>query len=324
MVTKEYSLGMVSELPEFAEMAKRICDRDNEYGAQMANLDFVTFCAMAGWDPQWICDGYNRLIEVRQAGNQIYYPLYTDEELAADPAVFERYMVRFPAKEKAPFIVVSAGGGYMGCAAMIEAYPTCVHFQDAGIHAFSLNYRCLQNAAAPNPIDDLAYAVSYIRAHAQELNVDPDRYAVCGFSAGGHLTACFGAESIGWKHYGLPKPELVVLGYPVVTMGEKSHESTRQFFLGANLGNQEMADLYSAEKQVTADYPPTYVWQCARDNAVPIENTQYLADALEASGVPHIYKTYDSDFHGWGGGDGTPAEGWVEQAAAFWKETARG
>ena len=320
MITKNDSLASVSRLPEFAEMATRIFDDSNPYAAQMGQQTFTDFCAFAGWDPQWICDGYNKLLEIRAAGGQIYYPLYTEEEAAENPAVEERYMVRFPAAEKAPFVVVSAGGGYLGCAAMIEAYPACVHSAEAGIHAFSLNYRCMQNALAPNPIEDLAYAVSYIRAHAEELNVDPDHYAVCGFSAGGHMTACFGAESIGWKKYGLPKPELVALGYPVVMMGEKSHESTKQMFLGADMNNPEMVERYSAEKQVTPDYPKTYVWQCERDSAVPIENTQMLAQALSENGVPHIYTTYDSDFHGWGAGDGTPSEGWVEKAVAFWKE----
>ncbi|CUN73168.1 Uncharacterised protein [[Eubacterium] contortum] len=50
----------------------------------------------------------------------------------------------------------------MGCASMIEAYPTCVHLNQLGYHAFALNYRCKEHAKAPNPLDDMAYALTYI------------------------------------------------------------------------------------------------------------------------------------------------------------------
>lgn len=123
-----------------------------------------------------------------------------------------------------------------------------MHLNQRGYHAFALNYRCGENAKAPNPLDDMANAVSYIMDHAEELHIDSNTYAVCGFSVGGHLTACFGTESVGWKHYGLPSPGAVFLAYPVITLGEKSHESTREMFLGKeNIENAGLIRQYSAE-----------------------------------------------------------------------------
>ena len=77
---------------------------------------------------------------------------------------------------------------------------------------------------------------------------------------------------------------------------------------------------YSVEVQVTDSYPPTYVWQCERDNTVPIENTQLLIQAFEQYHVPHVYRTFDSEWHGWGCGKGTLAEGWVKEAIHFWEK----
>lgn len=91
-------------------------------------------------------------------------------------------------------------------------------------------------------------------------------------------------------------------------------------FLGKeNFDNKQMIRQYSAEQQVTAAYPPTFIWQCQRDNAVPIENTQMLVKSLEKNHIPHLYETFDSDAHGWGAGDATPAADWVKRAVSFWQ-----
>ena len=319
-ITTDFSLRKVSELPEFVEFSECIADREGP-GSVMADMTFVQFAAIGNWNPQSICDGYNRLVQIRRTGKRIYYPLWSEEDAAEEPALKERYLVHFAAEEKAPFVIVCAGGGYLGCASMIEAYPTCCHLNQQGYHAFVLNYRCGVNAAAPNPLDDMACAVSYIMEHAQELGVETQNYAIAGFSAGGHLAACFGTEAVGWKKYGLPRPAVCFLAYPVITMGEKSHDSSRQMFLGEeNIKNTELIKQYSAEKQVTEDYPATFIWQCDRDNTVPIENSQYFVNALKECHVLYKYETFDSDFHGWGAGDGSLAEGWIERAVKFWEE----
>ena len=317
MITITNTLKEISALPEFTGFGSIIAPSEGP----MADMSLQQFAGISCWNAQSIADGYNELLVQCKKGKNIYYPLWDEESAAAEAAVRERYMVHFPADGKKTFVIVCAGGGYLGCASMIEAFPTCVHLNHLGYHAFALNYRCGENAKAPNPLDDMAEAVRYVMKHSEDLGVDVSDYAIAGFSAGGHLTACFGTESVGWKHYSLPAPGAVFLGYPVVTLGEKSHESTRELFLGKeNLENQTMIDLYSAEKQITSKYPPTFVWQCERDNAVPIENTRMLASALAQNNVPYVYETFDSDEHGWGAGDDTPAAGWVERAVTFWEK----
>ena len=111
-----------------------------------------------------------------------------------------------PGKKR--FVVICAGGGYGSCCTMIEGIPLTKRLNELGISAFVLYYRVGEKAHIPNPMDDLARAVSYILKRAEEFDVS-DEYGVMGFSAGGHLAATFGTEAIGYKKYGLPKPGMM-------------------------------------------------------------------------------------------------------------------
>lgn len=102
-------------------------------------------------------------------------------------------------------------------------------------------------------------------------------------------------------------------------MGEKTHVGSRKAFLGKDCNNKQLQDRYSIEKQIAPDYPKTYVWQCKRDKVVPIDNTELLAKALEDKHCEYQYMQVEGDTHGLGLGVGTPAEGWLEKAIAFWR-----
>ncbi|MCI6467888.1 MAG: alpha/beta hydrolase [Faecalicatena sp.] len=318
-ITEMLTFKQIHELPEFAGCADYIVPVGGEQAQQMANTP-LSFFAQIGWSPEAMAYGFGRLQEICAQGKRVYYPLYEGKDLEKEPALRERFLIHFPVEKKTGFVVTCSGGAYIGAASMIEGYPSCKEINDLGYHAFTVNYRAGVNAKAPNPIEDLAVAVRYILDHAEELNVDPENYAVAGFSAGGHLAACFGTEALGWKKYSLPKPAAVILAYPVITMQQYTHEDSRKNFLQEKAGDIAMQKKYSVEEQVTDSYPPTYVWQCERDNTVPIENTQLLIQAFEQYHVPHVYRTFDSEWHGWGCGKGTLAEGWVKEAIHFWEK----
>lgn len=78
-----------------------------------------------------------------------------------------------------------------------EATPVALAFAAAGISAFVLRYTCAPGARFPTQVIQALQAVKVIREHAEEWNIDPDKIAVCGFSAGGHLTASTG---VFWNH----------------------------------------------------------------------------------------------------------------------------
>lgn len=272
------------------------------------------------WTVEDICASFNYMRQLVHEGHPIFHTVYDAAEAEKNPELKEQVIFHFPVREKTKIAVITAGGGYAMVCSFAEGFPIAKRMNELGYHAFVVNYRTGKGAAAPNPQDDLARAVSWIWQHAQELNIDPEDYLLGGFSAGGHLAASFGTKNVGYQHYNLPKPGGMFLAYPVVTMGEKAHAGSRNLLLGKNSVAQSVVKKYSIECNITEDYPPTFLWQCDKDREVAVENSRMLDAELTRHGVKHIYKTFDSDAHGWGSAEGKAAEGWFDEAVSFWKE----
>lgn len=129
-----------------------------------------------------------------------------------------------------PFAVICPGGGYGVVCSFIEGVPYAKKLNEMGCSAFVVHYRIKAKAKFPAPQDDLDRAVEDILGRAEELNLDMQGYSVWGSSAGGHLAASFGTETMGYPKYNLPKPGALILTYPVITMGEKTHLESRETF----------------------------------------------------------------------------------------------
>ena len=218
-----------------------------------------------------------------------------------------------------PVAIVCPGGGYRRVCNFIEGYPFAKKLNKMGYHAVVVYYRVRALAPYPNPQDDLARAVREIYDRAEEWHLDMNGYSVWGSSAGGHLAGSFGTDAMGYPKYGLPKPGALILVYPVVTMGKDTHEGSRNYLIGPYAA-QEYIDLTSIEKQVTVNYPPTFLWWGDQDGTVPPVNSHMLKDALEAYQIPCICREYKNVDHGVGIGKGLPCEGWFEDAVVFWEQ----
>ena len=219
-----------------------------------------------------------------------------------------------------PFAVICPGGGYSIVCSFIEGTPIARKLNEQGVSAFIVYYRVKKKAHYPNPQHDLARAVGEILHKAPEYHVDPGNYSVWGSSAGGHLAASFGTESMGYPRYALPQPAAMVLSYPVISMDPSlTHGDTRSNLLGTD-ATMNLEQKTSVDRQVTAAYPPTYLWCGDADSTVSPENTRRMAAALEAEGVPCRCEIFPGVDHGVGPGTGTAAEGWIEHAVQFWKE----
>ena len=219
-----------------------------------------------------------------------------------------------------PFALIVPGGAYFMVCSFIEGVPYAKALNKMGISAFILYYRTAENAKFPNPQDDLAHAVREILNHAADYHVDPENYSVWGSSAGGHLAASFGTNTMGYLHYELPKPGAIVLAYPVITMDLSiTHFDTHDYLIGAD-ADRETEENTSIEQQVTDAFPKTFVWAGDIDTCVPAENSRRLALALGEAGVPCVLEICRSTEHGVGPGTGTAAEGWIERAVEFWRE----
>lgn len=221
-------------------------------------------------------------------------------------------------------MLVLPGGGY-GHLASHEGKGYAEWFAARGVTAYVLKYR-LGSAGYRHPamLNDAARALRTLRARARTEGLDPARVGVIGSSAGGHLASTllthFDAgtpESADPIERESSRPDLGILCYPVISLGQFTHAGSKKNLLGEN-PSEDLVRLLSNELQVTAQTPPTFVWHTATDQAVPVENALLFASALRASGVPFELHVYESGKHGLGlpaAGRGAPA--WDEACLAW-------
>lgn len=201
-------------------------------------------------------------------------------------------------------IIVFAGGGYE-MKAEHEGAVICEWLNSIGVTAFNVDYR-VAPYKHPAEISDALRAVKWVRYHAAEYGVNPDKIAVMGFSAGGHLA---GSVSVHYdKEMYAPideidkisaRPDASVLCYSVIDMLEYRHDGSRQNLIGAKPMNSEK-EFMSLYMQVTPDTPPAFLWHTAEDCTVPVDNTLLYASALSSVNVPVEVHIYPYGHHGLG------------------------
>ncbi|MBQ7887000.1 MAG: alpha/beta hydrolase [Clostridia bacterium] len=207
-----------------------------------------------------------------------------------------------------PAIVVCPGGGYEFCSER-EAEPVALRFLAEGFNVFVVWYRVGEaegdvrrdsDAAGwyqkapehvfPLPQHDAAAAIAYVRAHAAQHHTDPDRIAIMGFSAGGHLAASVSGlwhRAEIWQELGLApedvRPNAAVLCYPVIVADQDAHRGS---FVHLS-GTEDVAKhaQYDVTNWVTEHYPPTFLWHTFTDNSVPVQNSLRMGLALANAGV---------------------------------------
>jgi len=211
-----------------------------------------------------------------------------------------------PAKATGAAMVICPGGGYAGLAPH-EGVNYALFFNQQGIAGFVLKYRLGSHGYRhPVMLQDAARAVRTVRARAAEWKVDPKKIGIIGSSAGGHLASTLlthfdagkadAADSIERES---SRPDLGILCYAVITMGEHTHRGSRDNLLGKNPSPELISEL-SNELHVTKDTPPCFVWHTAEDKAVPVENSLKFAEALRKAGVPFALHIYERGPHGMG------------------------
>lgn len=215
--------------------------------------------------------------------------------------------------KKHPFAVICPGGGYSSVCSFVEGRPFAEELNKLGCHAFVVYYRTKDKARYPNPHLDLRRAILEIFAHSDTWNLDTDSWSIWGSSAGGHLVASYCTES-----RETPNPTAIVLVYPVITMGEYTHQGSKNNLLGKN-ASTDITEKLSAEKQIKPDYPPTFIWYGTADETVAPINSKMMVQALEKASVPHKAEEYEGIGHGAGLAKGTVAENWLKNAVTFWK-----
>lgn len=203
--------------------------------------------------------------------------------------------------EKRKALLVVPGGGYR-MVAYAEGEIVAKKFYEKGYNTFVLSYTTAAFepvVLALQPLKDLARAMAVLRKHAEELKIQSDQIAVCGFSAGGHLCGSLAV------HFDDPKiqqegeykesnirPDAVILSYPVITAGKYAHSDSFKVLLGEH-ASQEKLEYMSLEKQVKKNTPPVFLWHTATDEQVPVENSLLFTEACRKQNIScelHIFK----------------------------------
>lgn len=188
-------------------------------------------------------------------------------------------------------LIMCPGGGYSCLSTGLEGSWAAEWFLKEGIAVCVVIYR-MPNGHGSVPLTDVQNAFRYCRAHAGEWGVK--QIGVMGYSAGGHLAAC--ASTLFTDE--ITRPDFTILAYPVITMKDGlTHEGTRRELTGKDAAKY---DLYSAEKLVRDDTPPTLLILSADDGAVPPENSFLYFNALAAHDIRREIHVLPAGGHGWG------------------------
>lgn len=196
-----------------------------------------------------------------------------------------------------PALIICPGGGYHWCSPREKDAPV-LEFMSMGYQVFVIDYTCCpEDMSNFRPLRELAQAVCTLRENREAWHIDPDKIAVLGFSAGGHLAASLGAF---WNDpdVGLPaecRPDALVLCYPVISTRQFAHEGSAE---NVSAGDEAYRDKLNLLERVTAHFPPAFLWHGGGDETVPPENSLLLAVELKRHKVPFEYHLFGSGAHG--------------------------
>ena len=201
-----------------------------------------------------------------------------------------------------PAVILCPGGGYAFTSPR-EADPPAFLFLNMGLQVFILHYRVGEQAGKLQPMEDLARSILLVRERCSEWEIDPDRVAVMGFSAGAHLACSLGvhwddeelARRCEVKEVRRLRPDAMILAYPVITAGTFAHRKSIEL-VSADSGRPQ--EYWSLETQVNDKTPPAFLWHTMDDAGVPVENSFLLAQALHKAGVECECHLFPSGCHG--------------------------
>ena len=234
-----------------------------------------------------------------------------------------RLIIFLPPKEKAngTAVVICPGGGYSILAASHEGSDVAKQFNKMGVAAFVLKYRIPSDATMENkeigPLQDAQRAIQFVREHAKQYNVNPDRIGIMGFSAGGHLASTVGTHFtkslIDNKNNISVRPDFMILIYPVISFTDSiGHIGSRNNLLGSNPSPEKIIE-YSNELQVTARTPPSFLVHAGDDDVVNVQNSIAFYQALKKNKVNAEMHIYPKGGHGFGMNNPTTKDKWMER-----------
>lgn len=218
-------------------------------------------------------------------GNQIFYNIYSEEEKKKDPAKRNTGLFFFRGKKGAKTAITNAGGGFMYVAAIHDSFPHALELSKKGYNAFALIYR----PGAQTACEDLARSIAFLYEHQKELQIDMEDYSLWGGSAGARMAAWIGS-------------------YGTSFFGEKSYKRPGAVIMQ-----------YTGLSEITKREPPTYACVGTNDGIASYQSMKSYISVIKKNGTDAEIQVFKGLTHGFGLGEGTIAEGWIDEAIRFWE-----
>lgn len=284
--TLETKVTDVINDPVFGDYGRLIfpVDRTIPENLTLGNLDEILI-----WynnvNPERTVEIANYLKHQAASGEQIFYDIYTEEEKAEDPEKENTGLFFFRGDPGAKTAIINAGGGFVYVAAMHDSFPHAMVLSEKGYNAFALIYR----PGADTACEDLARAIAFLHENAQELQIDMTDYSLWGGSAGARMAAWLGSD--GTEIYGeasYPAPAAVIMQYTGLS-------------------------------EVTGNEPPTYACVGTSDSIASYRSMENYIRRIQDNGTDAQIEVFEDLRHGFGLGEGTVAQGWIDHAVSFWE-----
>ena len=182
--------------------------------------------------------------------------------------------------------IINAGGGFVYVAGIHDSFPHALELSKKSYNAFALIYR----PGAQTACEDLARAIAFLHENAEKLQIDMTAYSLWGGSAGARMAAwlgSYGTAYFGEKEY--PAPAAVIMQYTGLS-------------------------------QVTGMEPPTYACVGTSDGIASYRSMENYISQIQQNGPNTKIEVFKGLSHGFGLGEGTVAEGWIDRTISFWED----
>lgn len=195
-------------------------------------------------------------------------------------------------------VLICPGGGYSFLSER-EGRPVAEAFNKNGYAAVVFYYNLDQEVHGTRLVEELAWSVRRLRT-LPEWRGHARKIWVAGFSAGGHLAASLGVhwnndELFSKEEQASSRPDGLILGYPVISMGAYSHERSRKRLTGEQ---SDLIRLFSLENQDLSQIPPVFLWNTLEDEKVSVMNSLLFAQKIALDGASCEYHLFHKGRHG--------------------------
>ena len=212
-----------------------------------------------------------------------------------------------PSSEKpTPIVLHIHGGGWNH--GTKESQSGFSSYFKAGFAVANVEYRLVQVAPAPAAIEDIRCAINYIKTHAKQLNINPDKIIISGGSAGAHLALMGGLleNDNRFDKNCTEKTDMrvaaIISNYAPTDFSDLNSEMS-QFksltrWLGDKAGDLEFRASVSPVTHIKKSSPPVFIVHGNADPIVPYEQSVILQQKLNEVGVYNKFITVEKGKHG--------------------------